>query len=68
MTKTVFIDGGAGTTGLEIADRLAGRPDLSILTCPMIAARTPGRGARRSTTPTSSFSACPTMRRAKRCR
>ena len=36
--------------------------------CPMIAARTPGRGARRSTTPTSSFSACPTMRRAKRCR
>ncbi|MGO1305213.1 MAG: N-acetyl-gamma-glutamyl-phosphate reductase, partial [Sphingomonas parapaucimobilis] len=34
MTKTVFIDGGAGTTGLEIADRLAGRPDLSILTLP----------------------------------
>ncbi len=34
MTKTVFIDGGAGTTGLEIADRLSGRPDLSILTLP----------------------------------
>lgn len=34
MTKTVFIDGGAGTTGLEIADRLAGRPDLAILTLP----------------------------------
>lgn len=32
MTKTVFIDGGAGTTGLEIADRLAGRADLSIIT------------------------------------
>ncbi|MET3435779.1 N-acetyl-gamma-glutamyl-phosphate reductase [Sphingomonas sp. 1185] len=34
MTKTVFIDGGAGTTGLEIADRLAGRPDLAIVTLP----------------------------------
>ena len=31
MTK-VFIDGSAGTTGLRIADRLAGRDDLSILT------------------------------------
>ncbi|MET4895864.1 N-acetyl-gamma-glutamyl-phosphate reductase [Sphingomonadaceae bacterium jetA1] len=32
MTKTIFIDGGAGTTGLEITDRLAGRADLNILT------------------------------------
>ena len=31
MTK-VFIDGSAGTTGLRIADRLAGREDLTILT------------------------------------
>ena len=31
MTK-VFIDGSAGTTGLRIADRLAGRTDLQILT------------------------------------
>ena len=30
--KRVFIDGSAGTTGLRIADRLAGREDLSILT------------------------------------
>jgi len=28
----VFIDGGHGTTGLEIAERLAGRPELSMIT------------------------------------
>ncbi len=33
MTK-VFIDGSAGTTGLRIADRLASRPDLQIVTLP----------------------------------
>lgn len=31
MTATVFIDGGSGTTGLEIHDRLAGRPELSVV-------------------------------------
>jgi len=31
MTATVFIDGAAGTTGLEIADRLAGRPEFALL-------------------------------------
>ena len=30
--KRVFIDGSAGTTGLRIADRLANRADLQILT------------------------------------
>ena len=33
MTK-VFIDGSAGTTGLRIADRLAQRQDISLLTLP----------------------------------
>ena len=32
--KTVFIDGSAGTTGLRIHDRLAGRADVRLLTLP----------------------------------
>lgn len=34
MTCNVFIDGGVGTTGLEIAERLAGRPELTLMTLP----------------------------------
>lgn len=32
MIQTVFIDGAAGTTGLEIADRLAGRDEFALIT------------------------------------
>jgi len=32
VTARVFIDGAAGTTGLEIADRLAGRSEFTLLT------------------------------------
>ena len=31
MTTNVFIDGGHGTTGIEIAERLAGRQELSLI-------------------------------------
>jgi N-acetyl-gamma-glutamyl-phosphate reductase len=31
LTKSIFIDGAAGTTGLEIADRLAGRAEFSLI-------------------------------------
>lgn len=34
MAASVYIDGGAGTTGLEIADRLSGRADFTLLTLP----------------------------------
>ena len=33
MTK-IFIDGSAGTTGLRIRERLAGRGELTLLTLP----------------------------------
>ena len=34
MTSSVFIDGAVGTTGLEIAERLAGRGEFSLITLP----------------------------------
>jgi len=34
MTKTVFIDGAVGTTGLEIAERLSGRDEFELVQLP----------------------------------
>lgn len=45
MPTTVFIDGAAGTTGLEIADRLARRPEFALIT--LEESRRKDRAARR---------------------
>ncbi|MGQ3099951.1 MAG: N-acetyl-gamma-glutamyl-phosphate reductase [Sphingopyxis solisilvae] len=45
MVQTVFIDGAAGTTGLEIAERLAGRAEFSLIV--LDEARRKDAGARR---------------------
>ena len=65
MVSKVFIDGAAGTTGLEIRERLAGRCEFSLVQLSDARAQGP-QGARRarSTTPRSSSFACPTRRRA----
>jgi N-acetyl-gamma-glutamyl-phosphate reductase len=34
MSTKIFIDGGHGTTGIEIGDRLAGRPELALIAVP----------------------------------
>ncbi|MEO5597550.1 MAG: N-acetyl-gamma-glutamyl-phosphate reductase [Novosphingobium sp.] len=34
MSASVFIDGAVGTTGLEIAERLAGRPEFTMINLP----------------------------------
>jgi N-acetyl-gamma-glutamyl-phosphate reductase len=34
MSSQIFIDGAVGTTGLEIRERLAGRPELSLMVLP----------------------------------
>jgi N-acetyl-gamma-glutamyl-phosphate reductase len=46
MTAKIFIDGAAGTTGLEIRERLAGRADVSVIALDEAARK--DAGARRS--------------------
>lgn len=45
MTRRVFIDGAAGTTGLEIRDRLSGRDDLAVVTLDDAARKDPAARA-----------------------
>jgi N-acetyl-gamma-glutamyl-phosphate reductase len=51
VTHSVFIDGAAGTTGLEIRERLAGRSEFALVALDDAPAQGPGgaaRGAQRS--------------------
>ena len=47
MAAKIFIDGAAGTTGLEIRERLAGRGDLSLLQLADVATQGPHRARAR---------------------
>jgi N-acetyl-gamma-glutamyl-phosphate reductase len=53
MARKVFIDGGTGTTGLEIADRLAGREEFDLVV--LDDARRKDAGARAEALNTSDF-------------
>ena len=53
MTHTVFIDGAAGTTGLEIAERLAGRSEFELIV--LDDARRKDAGARRDALQAADF-------------
>ena len=53
MARTVFIDGAAGTTGLEIGDRLAGRDEFHLVV--LDDARRKDRAARAEALNTSDF-------------
>ena len=68
MRIAIFIDGAAGTTGLEIPTGWPGAAEFALVVLDDARRKDPRPGPRRSTTPISRSCACPTTPRARRWR
>ena len=66
MAPKIFIDGEAGTTGLQILQRLAGRKDIELVSIDPPGARMLPRARRSSIAPTWLSCVYLTTRRARR--
>lgn len=64
----IFVDGSAGTTGLRILDRLAGRPELELISLPEADRKTWTPAPKPAPKPTWCSSACRTRPRGRSCR